>query len=121
MRISLARALYRRSAILLLDDPLAALDAATANQVFRNAVLGIAVRERLVIITSHQTSLCRPFATQEVQLKDGSARVLQLENVEPTTEFSPIKTLSTGLQEAEGSHKFMTEEQRETGEVKVSV
>lgn len=120
MRVSLARALYRRSAILLLDDPLAALDASTANEVFHNAVLGLAAQERLVLITSHQVSLCHPFASQEIRLRDGHAQIIALEP-RPFSQYQQPSDQLTGVREAEGSHKFMTEELRETGEVKLSV
>lgn len=39
-RISIARAIYSNSDAILLDDPLSALDATVAQQVYSNAILG---------------------------------------------------------------------------------
>lgn len=123
MRVSLARALYRRSAIVLLDDPLAALDAATANIVFHRAILGIACQERLVIMSTHQNALCQPFACALIDLDQGSAslnkQVPQLLKSVPL-----ISTPPTGLlqeQPTSDPQHFMTTETRAKGEVQLAV
>lgn len=40
-RISIARAIYSASDVILLDDPLSALDATVAQQVYSNAIAGV--------------------------------------------------------------------------------
>ena len=40
-RISIARAVYSNSDVILLDDPLSALDATVAQQVYSNAIAGV--------------------------------------------------------------------------------
>ena len=40
-RISIARAIYSAPDVVLLDDPLSALDATVAQEVYRNAVAGV--------------------------------------------------------------------------------
>ncbi len=54
-RISLARALYRRAQLLILDDPLAAVDAATGFHLFQNAILKVARKHSVcVVLATHQ-------------------------------------------------------------------
>jgi ATP-binding cassette subfamily C (CFTR/MRP) protein 4 len=54
-RISLARALYRRAQLLILDDPLAAVDAATGFHLFQYAILKVARQHSLcVVLATHQ-------------------------------------------------------------------
>ncbi|XP_027135867.1 ATP-binding cassette sub-family C member 5 isoform X2 [Larimichthys crocea] len=52
-RISLARALYSRRDVYVLDDPLSALDTHVANHVFRNAIRK-QLRHKTVIFVTHQ-------------------------------------------------------------------
>lgn len=40
-RISIARAIYSAADVVLLDDPLSALDATVAQQVYSNAIAGV--------------------------------------------------------------------------------
>lgn len=52
-RIALARAMYSRCGVVLLDDPLSALDNIVGGWVFRRAVLEMA-RHAAVVMTTHQ-------------------------------------------------------------------
>ncbi|KAK1940462.1 Multidrug resistance-associated protein 1 [Phytophthora citrophthora] len=54
-RVSVARALYRQSAdILLLDDPLSAVDPHVAHAIFQQCVLGLAKHKtRILVVNSH--------------------------------------------------------------------
>ncbi|XP_017132505.1 probable multidrug resistance-associated protein lethal(2)03659 [Drosophila elegans] len=52
-RISLARAVYRETAIYLLDDPLSAVDTHVARHLFEQCMRGY-LRERIVILATHQ-------------------------------------------------------------------
>ncbi|EDW02798.1 probable multidrug resistance-associated protein lethal(2)03659 [Drosophila grimshawi] len=52
-RISLARAVYRQTAIYLLDDPLSAVDTHVARHLFEKCMRGY-LRERIVILVTHQ-------------------------------------------------------------------
>lgn len=52
-RISLARAIYNKSDIVLLDDPLSAVDPEVASSIFHDAIRG-ALKDRLVILVTHQ-------------------------------------------------------------------
>jgi len=51
-RISLARAVYSNADIVLLDDPLSAVDPEVANRIFNECILG-ALKDKLVILVTH--------------------------------------------------------------------
>jgi len=54
-RIGLARALYRDPDVLLLDDPLSAVDSRVGRVIFYDAVLGLALkRGKCVVLATHQ-------------------------------------------------------------------
>lgn len=52
-RLSLARALYSRSDIYLLDDPLSAVDAKVANHIFEKAIRGMLKDKTVILVTHH--------------------------------------------------------------------
>lgn len=56
-RLSLARALYSEQPILLLDDPLSAVDACVGSQVFQKAIMGVA-KGRTILFVTHQLQVC---------------------------------------------------------------
>ncbi|XP_059810011.1 ATP-binding cassette sub-family C member 9-like [Hypanus sabinus] len=54
-RVSVARALYSRCPIVILDDPLSALDAQVGNHVFHQGIIGILKKEnRTAIVVTHK-------------------------------------------------------------------
>ncbi len=57
-RISLARAVYSDRAIVVLDDPLSALDSSVASTVFERLVLGLLrSQKKLVFLITHQVQV----------------------------------------------------------------
>ncbi len=69
----MARALYSDASILLLDDILAALDVHTAKWVVDKALLGDLIRDRTVILVTHNIALAAPVAEHVVNLgKNGT-------------------------------------------------
>ncbi|EDW63702.2 probable multidrug resistance-associated protein lethal(2)03659 [Drosophila virilis] len=68
-RISLARAVYRQSAIYLLDDPLSAVDTHVARHLFEKCMRGY-LRDRIVILVTHQLQFLQ-HADQIVILEKG--------------------------------------------------
>ncbi|KAL4434857.1 hypothetical protein ABPG74_021196 [Tetrahymena malaccensis] len=72
-RISLARAVYSKADIYLLDDPLSAVDSKVAKKLFHNCIQGI-LKNRTVILVTHQihyTKNCdRIIIFEEGEIKD---------------------------------------------------
>ncbi|KZV72757.1 ATP-binding cassette transporter [Peniophora sp. CONT] len=72
-RVSLARAVYSRASILLLDDVLSAVDAHTANHIFEGCLKGDIMQGRTVVLVSHHVQLCAPGAAFILALDNGRA------------------------------------------------
>ncbi|KAJ7737115.1 multidrug resistance-associated ABC transporter [Mycena metata] len=70
-RVSLARAVYSRASILLLDDVLSAVDAHTAHHLYHSCLRGELMQGRTVILVSHHVQLCAPGAAYIVTLDNG--------------------------------------------------
>jgi ABC-type multidrug transport system fused ATPase/permease subunit len=70
-RVSLARAAYSTAPIVLLDDPLSAVDAPTARHLLQHCLLGL-FRNRTVILVTHAVQLVLPQAHHVVVIKNGS-------------------------------------------------
>ncbi|KAJ3112677.1 hypothetical protein HDU96_004307 [Phlyctochytrium bullatum] len=80
-RISLARACYSRASLILLDDPLSAVDAPTARHLFVHAILGLLSTRTRVLVT-HAVALTLPAADRVVVMRAG--RVAASGAVAPT-------------------------------------
>ncbi|KAI0514816.1 ABC transporter [Xylaria bambusicola] len=93
-RVALARAVYSNSRILLLDDPLAALDHNTAESIVRKLFQGSLMEGRIILLVTHRVDLCAHLADQFVQIDKGHARVLEAD------EISQEITMITREQEA---------------------
>ncbi|KAJ7625289.1 P-loop containing nucleoside triphosphate hydrolase protein [Mycena polygramma] len=61
-RLTLARAVYSKAGILLLDDVLAALDVHTAQWIVEKCFGGDLIEDRTVILVTHNVALARPIA-----------------------------------------------------------
>ncbi|THU91650.1 ATP-binding cassette transporter [Dendrothele bispora CBS 962.96] len=61
-RITLARAVYSRAEILLLDDVLAALDVHTAKWIVDKCFKGDLIKDRTVLLVTHNVALAEPIA-----------------------------------------------------------
>lgn len=72
-RISLARALYSDADIILLDDPLSAVDPDVAEDLFRNCITG-AFKKKCVILTTHQIQFLKNLKNI-ILLKDNKIEV----------------------------------------------
>lgn len=75
-RVALARAVYSNSSVLLLDDPLAALDHGTAETIVRKLFRGPLTEGRTIILVTHRVDLCAHLADQFIDIDKGHARVL---------------------------------------------
>ncbi|KAI3622081.1 atp-binding cassette transporter [Moniliophthora roreri] len=70
-RITLARSVYSKASIILLDDILAALDVHTSKWIVDKCLKGDLVSGRTVILVTHNVAMARPIAGFVVSLKDG--------------------------------------------------
>jgi ABC-type multidrug transport system fused ATPase/permease subunit len=74
IRVTLARAAYGRGATVLLDDCLSAVDAHTADHIYKNLLQGPLFFNRTVILVTHQVQLVAQSADRIVMLEEGSVR-----------------------------------------------
>ncbi|KAJ6502921.1 P-loop containing nucleoside triphosphate hydrolase protein [Mycena vitilis] len=70
-RLTLARAVYSKASILLLDDILAALDVHTAQWIVEKCLGGDLIENRTVILVTHNVALARPIADFVVMFGPG--------------------------------------------------
>lgn len=70
-RVSLARALYSRAGILVMDDIFSALDTHTGRHVYENALAGEMGRNRTRILVTHHANLCLSWTDYSVFLENG--------------------------------------------------
>lgn len=75
-RVALARAVYSSCRILLLDDPLAALDHDTASLIVRRFLQGPLAQGRTIVMVTHRDELVLRIADQVIETHDGTARIL---------------------------------------------
>ncbi len=60
-RVSLARAVYRRADLYLLDDPLSAVDAHVGKRIFETCISGLLAGKTVVFVT-HQLQVAPAYA-----------------------------------------------------------
>ncbi|KAK5646882.1 hypothetical protein RI129_005346 [Pyrocoelia pectoralis] len=90
-RISLARAIYREADIYLLDDPLSAVDAHVARQLFEECVTGL-LRGKTVILVTHQVQFLKDVDTQGTfdELQQSGLEFAKLLKKEELDEHKPL-------------------------------
>ena len=73
-RVGLARAIYSRASVVLLDDVLSAVDAEVARKIFYKAVVGLLIKEggATVVLVSHQHQFCAEGGSVNVLMVDGA-------------------------------------------------
>lgn len=74
-RVALARAVYSSARILLLDDPLSALDYNTAESIVQKCFSGLLMRDRIVVLATHRTALVHHIAIQLIDIHNGRVTV----------------------------------------------
>lgn len=70
-RITLARAIYSRAAILIMDDIFSAVDAHVGRHIFEKCLCGPLGQGRTRILVTHHVALCVPKTKYLVELADG--------------------------------------------------
>lgn len=131
-RVALARAIYSQARILLLDDPIAALDHHTATGIVQNLFAdknSPLTAGRLIILVTHRVDIVTPFAYQVVEVVDrGHVAAFdrkELENNEEELEhLAEIANTVAPQPDAETQpvpDKFIEDERRVHGGVLASV
>ncbi|CAL5874333.1 uncharacterized protein PFLUO_LOCUS8629 [Penicillium psychrofluorescens] len=128
-RVALARAVYSASRVLLLDDPLSALDHNTAELIVRKCLSGPLMQGRTIVLVTHRTLLVHHIADQIIEIRDGLATVHDkkdvskiiggLENEDAEGEAEEETTLED--EAAAVPDKFIEEEHRAEWGVKAQV
>ncbi|KAI8850823.1 P-loop containing nucleoside triphosphate hydrolase protein [Chytridium lagenaria] len=131
-RVNLARSLYSRADILLLDDPLAAVDAHVGKHIFENGINGSLRKGRTVVLVTHQLHFL-PNVDRILYLEDDESRFSKLmseyggvsDNDAPE-EKSALPIATTDVKEIAVLDKddkapkaLMVQEEREEGAVKL--
>ncbi|KAI7788571.1 hypothetical protein LA080_008461 [Diaporthe eres] len=82
-RVALARAIYSRARILLLDDPIAALDHQTAETILRNLLTNKTFMQgRMVVFVTHRMDLLTKHANQVLEMsQSGTVTVISREEI----------------------------------------
>jgi ABC-type multidrug transport system fused ATPase/permease subunit len=130
-RVALARAVYSSAKVLLLDDPLSALDHQTAELVADKLLGGPLLEGRTTILVTHRTELCHRLAKQWVHLVNGKATIHEPTQAEDANALKRTRTNETESEEdakkreeqqaAAVPDKFIEDEHRAKGGVKWSV
>ncbi|CAO3640951.1 unnamed protein product [Mucor hiemalis] len=74
-RVALARAVYSRAQNVLMDDVLSAVDAHTANHLYKQCLLGPLMKGRTQILITHHVNLCIEGSAYIVFVKDGQVKL----------------------------------------------
>ncbi|EEB05999.1 ATP-binding cassette transporter abc1 [Schizosaccharomyces japonicus yFS275] len=131
-RISLARAVYAPSDVLLIDDVFSALDVSTSNWIFENCFKGPLMKDRTVILVTHNLHLTKSIASLILTTKNGSvfpledfsSPLLKLAEVAEPEKVNDSLDEETGDENSQGetgSGKLVEEEQRATGSVSMKL
>ncbi|KAL9610613.1 MAG: hypothetical protein Q9167_004687 [Letrouitia subvulpina] len=79
-RIALAKALYSRAEILVMDDIFSAVDARVGRHILDEGLLGDLCKDRTIILATHHVSLCLPRAGHAIEICDnGQVRNIALD------------------------------------------
>ncbi|KAG8768254.1 hypothetical protein FRC12_005683 [Ceratobasidium sp. 428] len=70
-RVALARAVYARTQVVLMDDVLSAVDSHTAEQIVKRCFLGPLMKHRTVVLVTHHVDLVLPAVSWVVKFHEG--------------------------------------------------
>lgn len=129
-RVALARAVYSKSKVLFLDDPLSALDHQTAEYIVQKLLAGPLLAGRTTVLVTHRTELCHGLAKQWVELNKGRATIHEphpdeenaLKRAQTQESISEEEAKKREEEQAAAiPDKFIEDEHRATGAVKLRV
>ncbi|KIX03561.1 uncharacterized protein Z518_07114 [Rhinocladiella mackenziei CBS 650.93] len=130
-RVALARAVYSRAQILVLDDPLSALDQQTAEWIVTKCLCGNLLEGRTVVLATHRIDVCQHVASQLIEMTHGT--VILHRNDENLNNPDPMNTGEANQEDASQEYetdidesvavpdKFIEDEHRAHGGVRFLV
>ncbi|KAF3768887.1 P-loop containing nucleoside triphosphate hydrolase protein [Cryphonectria parasitica EP155] len=98
-RVALARALYSRAGILILDDVLSAVDAHVGRTMLDQALTGELSDGRTRILATHHAELCLPKASYLVRLHEGRLESAETLNPSHLVVISPSGSKRSSIQD----------------------
>ncbi|KAK3950671.1 hypothetical protein QBC32DRAFT_375592 [Pseudoneurospora amorphoporcata] len=130
-RIALARALYSRAGIMVMDNILSAVDTHVSRLIVEEALTGDLAVGRTRILATHHVDLVRPYASCLVRLRGGCLKSVgykapENQNLTPTTALFEPGSLPWARPDSNGgasssSSTMRVLERRQTGEEKRAV
>lgn len=131
-RVALARAVYSNAKVILLDDPLSALDHQTAASIVHKLLAGPLLEGRTTVLVTHRTELCHGIAKQWVAISHGRVTIHEPAAAEESRDSLQRTETNESVSEAEAQKrkeeeaaaipdKFIEDEVRAKGGVKLSV
>lgn len=134
-RVALARAVYSQARVLLLDDPIAALDHQTAEAILRNLFNSTSLMEgRMVFFVTHRMDLLTRYADQVLEVSPhGTVSVISREEIKDHEELFHFAAKDEQHEDGQADDtdtaadgdvipdKFIEEEHRAHGGVVLSV
>ena len=100
-RIAVARAVYAKADIVLLDSPLSAVDAYTCQHIFQHAIMGILKDEgATIVLVTHQVELFS-LGNQLVVMRDGDMAFVGAPTAKVVREYFPDSILEHAADEAD--------------------
>ncbi|KAF8598207.1 hypothetical protein BDV93DRAFT_498959 [Ceratobasidium sp. AG-I] len=130
-RVALARAVYARTQVVLMDDVLSAVDAHTAEQIVKKCFLGSIMKHRTVVLVTHHVDLVLPAVSWVVKLNEGQIEAQG--TVAQLRESGSLASARAGQKDIEGevqggprdpdraARKLVDDEKKSTGTVKLQV
>ncbi|KAK6832825.1 hypothetical protein RU639_003877 [Aspergillus parasiticus] len=114
-RITLARALYSRAGILVIDDIFSAVDAHTARHLCDHALTGQIASSRTRILATHHLHLCLSHAAYLVHLEHGRLRYGG--SVENHSRNGVLNLILHNMTGSDSSHATMNEIEQESQDI----
>ena len=135
-RVTVARALYSRAGILILDDIFSAVDAHVGRHILEHGLAGKLAHGRTRILVTHHIELVLPQARYVVHVGDNghikSAETREVTRPKDSTPDDPSSSSTATSEQGEGqvigdgqlkpaARKFVEEEKREKGQVSTKI
>ncbi|XP_038054473.1 ATP-binding cassette sub-family C member 9-like isoform X1 [Patiria miniata] len=116
-RVSVARAVYSHNDIVILDDPLSALDVHVGIKLFEEGILDLLLgNQRTVILVTHQVQYIK-YAHKVLVMKDGRIALQgtpdEIWKADPELKISRIATAESDVSEPEEERKLLQQAVKE--------